>query len=113
MITRKPSDAEKRKNPHGVEAKKMYEKPDAMVTHITLSPGEQMRKHATPVDVIFYVLEGTGKVLIGDETQEVSQDTLIESPKDIVHCWYNESGSDLRFLVIKTPKPETASKFFE
>jgi quercetin dioxygenase-like cupin family protein len=84
-----------------------------MVTHITLAPGEQMKRHATPVDVIFYVLEGTGKVLVGEETKEVTKDTLIESPRDIVHCWYNESNADLRFLVIKTPKPTKASTFFE
>jgi len=24
---------------------------------------------------------------------EVVKDTLIESPKDIIHCWYNESAA--------------------
>lgn len=113
MITRSPFDADKRENPHGVDAKKMYDKPEAMISHITLAPGESMKKHATPVDVIFYVLEGTGKVLIGEETKEVGKDTLIESPKDIVHNWYNEGSEPLRFLVIKTPKPTKKSTFFE
>lgn len=113
MITRNPFEADERKNPHGVNAKKMYDKPEAMVTHITLAPGESMKKHATPVDVIFYVLEGKGTVLIGEETKEVTKDTLIESPKDIVHCWYNTTQNDLRFLIIKTPKPTKKSTFFE
>ncbi|MFO8054933.1 MAG: cupin domain-containing protein [Bacteroidales bacterium] len=113
MQTKSPFDAKPRSNPHGVNAKNMYDKPEAIITHITLKPGEQLRKHSTPVDVIFYVVEGSGTVLIGNETKEVSRDTLIESPKNIVHCWYNTSDQDLRFLVIKTPKPKEASVFFE
>lgn len=113
MNTKNPFDAEKRKNPHGVNARKLYDKPEAMVTHITLEAGQRMKQHKTPVDVIFYVLEEKGIVEIGNEKQEVTKDTLIESPKDIMHCWYNESNSDLRFLVIKTPKPTKPSKFLE
>ena len=44
---------------------------------------------------------------------EVEKDTLIESPADIVHCWYNESKEILRVLVIKAPKPIKPSKFLE
>ncbi len=41
----------------------------------------------------------------------VTADTLIESPRDIMHCWYNESGADLRFMVIKAPKPAKKTVF--
>ncbi|NOY11054.1 MAG: cupin domain-containing protein [Archaeoglobi archaeon] len=78
--------------------------------HITLKPGEKLKKHVTPVDVIFYVLEGRGVVEIGDERREVERDALIDSPKNIPHCWYNESDEVLRFLVIKVPRPERASR---
>ena len=43
--------------------------------------------------------------------QEVSKDTLIESPKNIMHCWYNTSGADLRFMVVKAPKPNRKTIF--
>ncbi|WP_218188130.1 cupin domain-containing protein [Desulfosarcina cetonica] len=62
------------------------------------------------MDVFFYVLEGTGIVEIGSEKQAVSEDTLISSPAKIPHCWYNESQSTLRFLVVKTPKPVKSTK---
>ena len=69
-----------------------------------------MKRHITPVDVFFYVLEGKGIVEIGDEKKEVGSDTLIESPAKILHCWYNESNEILRILVVKTPRPTEAAK---
>jgi quercetin dioxygenase-like cupin family protein len=99
------------KNAHQVDARNLYNTEDAMVTVITLKPGEQLKRHITPVDVAFYVLEGTGIVEIGEEKSEVSEDTLVESPKGIMHCWYNESDGTLKFMVIKAPKPREKTVF--
>jgi len=84
-------------NPHHVDARELCEIPHAVVVMITLQPGESLKRHMTPVDVIFYVLEGTGTV--------EGKDTLIESPARIPHRWINESTSVFRVLVIKVPKP--------
>lgn len=94
-------------NPHQVDARKIYDTTHAQVVHITLRPDESLKRHITPVDVFFYVIEGTGIVEIGDEQEEVTQDMLIESPANIVHCWYNRSDTILRVLVVKTPRPIT------
>ena len=96
--------------PHGVKVCKLYDSADAQVMHITLEPGESLKKHVTPVDVFFYVLEGTGVVEIGDEKRSVGPDSLIESPKDIPHCWHNESDALFRVLVAKTPRPTTTTR---
>lgn len=98
-------DAESLKNPHGVNAKRIYDTEHAQVVHIELAPGEQLKPHITPVDVFFYVLEGEGVVEVGEETQTVSADTLIDSPEGIPHCWYNKSDQILRILVGKVPRP--------
>ncbi len=97
-------------NPHGVESKSLYNTEHATVTHLMLRPGEQLRRHITPTDVFFYVLEGRGFVEIGDETQEVGPDTLVESPKGIPHCWYNRGTKPLRFLVVKVPRQTEPTK---
>jgi mannose-6-phosphate isomerase-like protein (cupin superfamily) len=110
MKTIKISEAEARKNPHNVDARKLYDSEHAMVTHIRLEPGEQLKRHITPVDAIFYVLEGKGIIEIGEEIQEVEKDTLIDSPAKIPHCWYNKSNKVLRVLVIKVPKPKESTK---
>lgn len=108
--TTKYTEAAPRKNPHGVDARALYDQKDAMASHLTIKPGEQLKRHITPVDVFFYVLEGKGIVEVGDERKEVEKDTLIESPKNIPHCWYNESDDILRILVVKTPKPTQGTK---
>ncbi|MBW1782700.1 MAG: cupin domain-containing protein [Deltaproteobacteria bacterium] len=97
-------------NPHRVKASQLYDTQHAQVVHITLEPGESLKKHITPVDVFFYVLEGKGVVEIGEEKREVEEDTLVNSPAKIPHCWYNESGSVFRFLVVKVPRPTASTK---
>lgn len=97
-------------NPHNVDARKIYDSPHAMAVVITLQPGESLKKHITPVDVFFYVLEGTGTVEIGDEKQTVGKDMLVESPARIPHRWINETGSVFRVLVVKVPKPVEETK---
>ena len=93
-------------NVHSVEAKQIYDTENATVIHMSLQPGQSLKKHVTPVDVFFYILEGKGIVEIGDEKQEVQKDVLIESPKGIPHLLRNSGDSVFRFLVVKLPKQE-------
>lgn len=98
------------KNPHGVKASKIYDRKSAQAVHITLEPGESLKKHITPVDVFFYVLAGIGVVEVGDEKKEVGRDTLIDSPARVPHCWYNEGDETLRVLVVKAPRPTESTR---
>lgn len=93
--------APEKENPHRVLAKDLYDTDQAQVVHIELKPGESLKLHKTPMNVFFYVLEGTGIVVIGDEEETVSKDMLIDSPKTIPHLLRNESDSLFRFLVVK------------
>jgi len=97
-------------NPHHVDARKIYDTPHAIAVVITLQPGEALKKHMTPVDVFFYVLEGTGTVEIGDEKKAIGKDMLVESPARIPHRWINESNAVFRVLVVKVPKPTEETK---
>jgi quercetin dioxygenase-like cupin family protein len=97
-------------NPHHVDARKIYESPHAVAVVITLRPGEALKPHITPVDVFFYVLEGSAVIEIGSERQTVGKDKLVESPARIPHRWINESTSVFRVLVVKVPKPTEETK---
>ncbi len=98
-------------NPHDIEARKLHDTEHAQVMHLTLKPGQSLKKHITPVDVFFYVLEGTGVVEIGQESRSAGPNTLIESPARTPHCWHNRGDAALRVLVVKTPRPTEATKF--
>ena len=97
-------------NPHHVDARRIYDSPHAMAVVITLQPGEALKKHITPADVFFYVLEGTGVIEIGDEKKTVEKDMLVESPAKIPHRWANESKAVFRVLVVKVPRPTEETK---
>jgi quercetin dioxygenase-like cupin family protein len=96
-------------NPHGAQVNKMYDTDNALIMHMMLKPGQALNPHFTPVDVAFYVLEGTPSILVGEEKIQVKKDDIVESPKDIIHCIYNESDANIRVLVMKLPKPKVKS----
>lgn len=91
--------------PHKLDVRRLYDKESAQAVHITLQAGESLKPHITPVDVFFYILEGTPEILVGKEKQTVSADCLVESPKDIPHCISNNSDHIARILVVKAPRP--------
>jgi len=99
-----------KENPHKVDVRKLYDCQSAQIMHMKLHPGESLNPHKTPVDVAFYVLEGTPTIHIGDESISQVKDTLIESPADIVHYISNNSQKVARILVIKAPRPENKTK---
>ncbi|PKL66578.1 MAG: cupin domain-containing protein [Methanobacteriales archaeon HGW-Methanobacteriales-1] len=97
-------------NPHGVDARKIYDTENAVAVHMIIKPGEFLKKHVTPVDVFFYVLEGEGIIEIGDEKEMVGKDSLIDSPAKIPHLWRNEGNEDLRILIVKVPRPVKSTR---
>lgn len=99
-----------KENPHNVDVRQLYNDASAQVMHITLKPAETLKPHKTPVDVVFYILEGTPTIHIGDESTVFEKDTLIESPANIVHYISNEGSTVTRILVTKAPRPDKATK---
>ncbi len=98
------------KTPHDVDVRKLYSFENASIIHIELKPGEALKKHVTPTDVFFYILEGEGEIEIGKESEKVKKDQLIFSPNRIPHRLFNNSDNSFRFLVIKTPTPTDETK---
>ncbi|MBN1327569.1 MAG: cupin domain-containing protein [Candidatus Cloacimonetes bacterium] len=105
MEIRNYQNLEMADNPHGIQSSKIYDQDHAIIMHLLLKAGESLKPHITPVDVAFYVLEGKPTILVGEEKVQVKKDDIIESPKDIVHCIYNDTDVDVRVLVMKMPKP--------
>ena len=98
-------EAEKSDTPHKVDVRPLISNPHIATVHITLEPAESLKKHITPVDAIFYVLEGNPTIEIGQELQQAGPDTIIESPARIPHRIMNETESRARILVMMVPKP--------
>ena len=92
-------DAEK--VPIDIAAHKIFGNEKTEAIHLLFQPGEVLFKHANPFDVLFYVLQGSGSLEVGDETFTVGPDTLIEVPAGDQRGWTNTGSEELRVLVIK------------
>ena len=110
MKTRNFKTEPVKENPHGVDVRALYDDPSAQIMHMILKPGESLKPHKTPVDAVFYVLEGEPTIHISDESISQVKDTLIESPAGIPHYISNEGNETARILVIKAPGPGNKSK---
>ncbi len=95
-----------KENPHGVDARIVYDHDNAVIAHIALASGQALKPHSTPVDVCFFVLEGEGICQIGEEEMTVSANCAVESPANVMHAWRNEANKMFRVLVVKAPKPK-------
>lgn len=92
-------------NANGMLGTKVYSQPEGELVHIEFQPKAHLKAHKTPVNVAFFVLEGTATLTIGEETKSFPAGTVIDSPKNIPHAVTNEGDSVMRILVIKMPKP--------
>jgi len=111
MKIKKLNNIDKMETANNVDVRNLYDTDEALINVITLNAGEALKPHITPENVVFYVLKGEGIIEIGNEKQNASADSVIESPKNIKHCWYNESNNIVQVMVIKVPKPTSKSIF--
>jgi mannose-6-phosphate isomerase-like protein (cupin superfamily) len=69
-----------------------------------LPPGGQTAPHYHPLtEEIYYILEGTGRLTIGDETRDVGPGDAVAIPPGAVHTIATTSEVSLRFLCCCAP----------
>jgi quercetin dioxygenase-like cupin family protein len=93
------------KDDSGTLARVVYSAPEAMIVHIAVQPGGFVKQHVTPVDMEFFVLEGRGTFLLGEESTEAGPGILIPSPRGVPHGMRNAGPGVLRVLAVKNPRP--------
>ncbi len=94
------------KNDSGVLSRAIYSSPEAMIIHINVEPGGFVKPHVTPVDMEFFVLEGKGTFILGEESVEAGAGSLIPSPRGVPHGMKNAGPGVLRVLAVKNPRPD-------
>lgn len=69
-------------------------------------PGQEQKSHSHGgSDKIYYVLEGTGRIQIAEESREAGPGTAVLAPAGMEHAVLNEGTDRLRLLVFMAPKP--------
>jgi quercetin dioxygenase-like cupin family protein len=84
-----------------VDAWKLFSSERVELIHITLKPNEFVEKHINPLDVVFYILSGTGKIDLEEEAIQLAQGECIPVEKNKQRGWFNNSTTQLQLLVIK------------
>jgi mannose-6-phosphate isomerase-like protein (cupin superfamily) len=71
------------------------------VDHLVLRPGASLGKHRHEgVEEFYYVVNGSGKALIGEETAQVRKGDAVPVLLNDIHAFENTGTDDLEFLVV-------------
>jgi mannose-6-phosphate isomerase-like protein (cupin superfamily) len=71
-----------------------------------LRPGQEQAAHShADADKVYFVLDGTGTFLVGDEERSVGPGSAVLAPAGAAHAVSNRSAAPLTVLVFMAPKP--------
>jgi mannose-6-phosphate isomerase-like protein (cupin superfamily) len=71
-----------------------------------LQPGQaQKPHHHSGADKIYYVLEGTATIQVGEEEESLGPGNIVLAPSGSVHGVRNASQENLTLLVMMAPNP--------
>lgn len=85
----------------GIKGISRYLADDLELVELSLIPGAELFKHALPIPVIFYVLQGTGLLTVDAEEFTGNEQDIFECPPAINRTWRNIGTQELKLLVIK------------
>ena len=90
-------------NIRGIQAKTMVDHKNATIKNLILNKGDRIPNHKVPVDVTFFILQGTGTISIDDVDYQVKPMDYITCPPDTLMSVQADKNHPLSFLNIKTP----------
>ncbi|MDD5686763.1 MAG: cupin domain-containing protein [Elusimicrobia bacterium] len=78
------------------------------LAHAVLKPGKTSQPHKLKTSEVYYILEGKGKMHIGNESKDVFPSQAIYIPPNTKQYIKNTGKTDLKFLCIVDPawRPE-------
>jgi mannose-6-phosphate isomerase-like protein (cupin superfamily) len=83
--------------------------PRAQLDLYCLEPGQDQKPHAhADQDKIYFVLEGRGRVVLGEATESLEAGEAVVAPAGASHGIANDGTGRLTVLVIVTPPPPHA-----
>ncbi|HUW40766.1 MAG TPA: cupin domain-containing protein [Rectinemataceae bacterium] len=94
------------KDDSGVVARVVYSAPEAMIVHIDIRPEGFVKPHVTAIDMEYFVIEGRGQFILGEESMEAGPGVCIPNPRGVPHGIRNIGTGPLRVLAVKNPRPE-------
>jgi mannose-6-phosphate isomerase-like protein (cupin superfamily) len=72
-------------------------------TLVEIEPGGHQRVHSHPPEQVYFMLEGTGAMTVGDETEQVTAGDCILVPSETPHGLRNTGDAVLRYFSAAAP----------
>ena len=66
----------------------------------SLAPGKTIETHIDPYEEIYYILEGEGVMMVGDDERRVKKGDAIWIPMGEKHSLVNDTNENTGFLVV-------------
>ena len=93
-------------NPAKVFKSTMFRSDHLMLGLNCLNPGQAQHPHVHGgQDKFYFVVEGTGEFVVGDETQKAGEGSVVWAPADVSHGVVNTGTGRLVLLVGIAPWP--------
>jgi mannose-6-phosphate isomerase-like protein (cupin superfamily) len=73
------------------------------VTWVDVPPGARQMLHWHEPEQVYIIVEGTGRMCVGEEEEDVVAGDLIYIPPNVVHAIENRSAEMLGYLSAATP----------
>jgi len=100
VVTRLAFAADKMKKQNLFDSERMF------CDVYCFEPGQSQSAHAhAGSDKIYYVLDGTAEIQIGDDTRQVGAGTAAHAAPGVAHAVSNPGPGRLTVLVFMAPKP--------
>lgn len=91
--------------PFNLDGRILYTSDRYEMVHLTLQPGETMEPHVQPMDIVFFVIEGTGTLTVGTppgaSRHTVPANTAVHVPAGVARAWGNGGDGVFRVIVNK------------
>lgn len=84
----------------------LFESPNMFCDVYCLRPGQKQSEHSHALnDKIYYALQGSCQVRIGDEVKEIQEGQMAVAPAGMIHGISNHTEQDAALMVIMAPHP--------
>lgn len=94
------SDVPLQLSPRGIYTRWLINEDSCEVINLLLKEDDSISTRIKPVDVLFYVMNGSGFIEIGNEKYEVQKGDVVYAPKYIPHAVHVLQG-EMEMLMVK------------
>ena len=90
-------------HPDKISREMIAESPEMRVALMCLEPGQELKPHKAPMQLLMYCVEGKGTVTIGEEEHEASAQKAFFCEPMLPHGFAADKGEKLVIMAVVTP----------